>query len=150
MILQITNIIRKSNTAGLSKEFRDSFDDVSRFIFLHATADLLALLTMVRGVCKSVRIDKTKPGEDLRIMTRKRECYVATHRVPHHYAAVHTSLGKHTLHHPRHKIHSMDITECTSKSMTRKVDSDDTEMIHIGDNIGTPHIKALQVAMKKD
>ena len=113
-------------------------------VFLHLATDGQAAFAVRLAVGEGVGVDEPESAEAVGVVLGEGEGYIATHGVSQHNALVDTSFVEDGLHHPGHEVHGVDLAEGVGVAVTGQVDSDDTEIVHVAEHVGTPDVEVLE------
>lgn len=150
LVLKVLDVLRQGSTAGFVEERGNEVDDIGSAVLEHLLADRPAAFLMVLAVGEGMRIDKSESAERIGVLLGKGQGDIATHGMSYHNTLVNTGFIEHCLHDSRHEIHRMHFGETFGMAVSRKIDGNNTQVVHVGEHVGAPYIEALQEAMEQD
>ena len=149
LVAEVFDVVREGRAAAVVEERGDEAYNVGGAVLLHSLAHLFAAHAVFGSVGQGVRVDETHPFDGVGVAIGEGQRDIAAHGVAHHDTLVDAGGVEDFLDDAGHEVHGVDVAEGVGEAMSREVDGDDTQTVHVAQDIGTPHVEVLQESMQK-
>lgn len=149
LVLQVFDFVREGGTVAVVEKRGNKVDNKGSAVLHHLVANCLAGSTMLLTVGQSMGVDESQPSERIGVLVGKGHGDIAAHGMTRHNALVDATFVEYSLDDSRHEIHGMLVAEALAQSMTRQVDGDYPQMMHVAQYIRAPYVEVLQETMKE-